>query len=110
MQQISKKICSTRWLENIDVCQQALDVYGNVKTYVEHSKLPDNFTVSTVKGGINDLLMPVKISFFESIASIIKPFLKIFRFNDPLAPFLHQELEKVMRLLMQNFRPSQHLN
>ena len=57
-----KKFCSTRWVENVDVCQRALDVYENVKTYVERSKLPDNFTDNTVKDAINEILVPAKIS------------------------------------------------
>ena len=59
--------------------------------------------MSTVKGAINDLLNPAKISFFEYIVSIVEPFLETFQSNGPLAPFLYQELEKVMSLLMQNF-------
>ena len=93
-----------RRVENVVVCQRALDVYENVKSYVECSKLPDNFTINTVKDAINDLLIPAKISFFQYIASLVEPFfLRIFQPNGPLASFLYKELEKVMRLLMQNF-------
>ena len=83
-------------MENVDVCQRALEFYWNAKTYVERSKLPDNFTVNTVEDAINDLLMPAKISFFQYIASIVEPFLRIFLSDGLLAPFLYQELEKVM--------------
>ena len=99
------------------MCQRVLDIYENVKTYVECSKLPDNFTVNTVTDAINDLLMPAKVSLFQYIALIIEPFLRIFQSDGPLASFPYQKLEKVTRLLMQNFiktdilkRPSQHLN
>ena len=84
-------------MENVDVCQRALE------TYVERSRLPDYFTVNTAKDAINDLLIPAKILFFQYIASIVEPFLRIFQSDGPLAPFLYQELKKVMRLLMQNF-------
>ena len=47
--------------------------------------------------------MPTKISFFQYIASIVESFLRIFQSDGPLAPFPYQELEKIMRLLMQNF-------
>ena len=53
-----------RWVENNDVCQWTRDVYESVKTFVECSKLPDNFAVNTVKDAINDLPMPAKNSFF----------------------------------------------
>ena len=44
-----------------------------------------------------------KFHFFQYIASIVELSLRIFHSDGPLAPFLYQELEKVMRLLMQNF-------
>ena len=44
-----------------------------------------------------------KFHFFEYIALFVEPFMRIFKSDGPLAPFLYQELEKVMRLLMQNF-------
>ena len=90
-------------MENVDVYHRALDVYENLKTYVECSKSPDNLTVNTVKDAINDLLIPRKLLFFQYIASIVEPFLRIFQSDGPLAFFLYQELEKVMRSLTQNF-------
>ena len=56
-----------RGVENNDVCQWTLDVYENVNTFVECSKLPDNFAVITVKYAINDLIMSAKISFFSTL-------------------------------------------
>ena len=49
------------------------------------------------------ILCHAKISFFQYITSILEVFLRIFQSDGPLAPFLYQELEKVMRSLMQNF-------
>ena len=97
-----KEVCS-RWVVNVDVCQWALDVSENLKTYVKCSKLPDNFTVNTVKDAVNDLLMPTEISFFQCITLIAETFFRIFQSDGPLALFLYQELKKVMRWLMQNF-------
>ena len=63
-----------RRVENVDVCQRALDVYENVKSYVECSKLPGNFTINTVKDTINDLLIPAKFHFFSTLLRLLKLF------------------------------------
>ena len=56
-----------RWVENNDVCQRTFYVYENVNTFVECSKLHDNFAVNTVKYAINDLIMPARVSFFSTL-------------------------------------------
>ena len=72
----SKKFFSVRWVENASVAQRALDIYNNIKKYVEKSKLPSNFTVKTVKESVADPLAPCRISFFINIASVLEPFLR----------------------------------
>ena len=74
-----KKFCSVRWVENVDVCQRALAVFVNVKKYISNAKmLPATFTVKTVKEVCSDELMPAKIAFFSSVASVLEPFLQRF--------------------------------
>ena len=67
---------------------------------IESSKLNDNFTVSTVKDAIDDLISPAKKLFFQYNPSTVEPFLRIFHSSGPLLSFLYQELEKVIRLLL----------
>ena len=48
--------------------------------------------------------MPVRISFFQYVVSIIKPFLKFFQSDKPSSsPFLYQELEKIIYSLLEKF-------
>ena len=82
--------------------QRVLDIYNNIKKYVEKSKLPSNFTVKTVKENVADPSTSCRISFFINIASVLEPLLRHFQSDAPLVPFLYQQLE-VMQNLMQKF-------
>ena len=98
-----KKFCSVRWVENPSVVQRALDIYNNIKKYVEKSKLPSNFTIKTVKESVADPSTPCRVIFFINIASALEPFLRHFQSDAPLVPFLYQQLEVIKRNLMQKF-------
>ena len=76
------KFCTTRWVENVKPAQRALNIKENIQKYVKNSKLPNNFTVNSVKDAV---LMPVKISFFQHVVSIVEPFLKFFQSEKPLS-------------------------
>ena len=47
--------------------------------------------------------MVAKIAFFQSVANMLEPFLKQFQSTSPMVSFLYQELEKLLRKLMQRF-------
>ena len=96
------KFCMTRWVENVKPAQRALNIYENIQKYVENSKLLNDFTVIGVKDAADDaILMLVRISFFQYVASIIEPFLKFFQFDKPLSSFLCQELGKIIYSLLE---------
>ena len=92
----------TRWVENVKPAQRALNIYENIQKYVKNSKLLNDFTVIGVKDAADDaILMLVRISFFQYVASIIEPFLKFFQFDKPLSSFLCQELGKIIYSLLE---------
>ena len=92
----------TRWVENVKPAQRALNIYENIQKYVKNSKLLKDFTVIGVKDAADDaILMLVRISFFQYVASIIEPFLKFFQFDKPLSSFLCQELGKIIYSLLE---------
>ena len=71
-----KKICQTRWVENVDVCQHAIEVYNSIKEYlVKTKKLPGIKTVDTLETAVKDPQTVPKIMFFPSVASLVEPFL-----------------------------------
>ena len=77
-------------------------MYENIQN-VKNSKLPNNFTVNSGKDAVDDILMPVKISFFQNVTSIIEPFVSFFQSDKPLSSFLYQELEKIVYSLLEKF-------
>ena len=66
-------------------------------------KLPSTCTASAVKEAVEDPLTIAKLSFFISVAGMVEPFLRRFQTDSPMVPFLHDELQKIMRKLMQRF-------
>ena len=82
---------------------KSLDIYKKIQKYVKNSKLRNNFTVNSFKDAVDSILMSVRISFFQYVASIIQPFLKFFQSDKPLSSFLYQLLEKIIHSLLEKF-------
>ena len=72
------KFCTTRWVENVKPAQRALDIYENIQKYVQNSKLPNNVTVNSVKVSVDDILMPVRVSFFSICCFNHRAFSEVF--------------------------------
>ena len=52
---------------------------------------------------IDDELIPVKLIFFEDIAKLLNSFLRVFQTDRPMAVFLAETLEELLRLLCCKF-------
>ena len=52
---------------------------------------------------LDDKLLVPKLSFFNTVASIFEPFLTKYQANRPLLPFLHDELERLVRGFLKRF-------
>ena len=101
---LPKKFCQTRWIENVDVYNRAIDVYNNVKDYLAKTKkLPDTKTVETLKTAIQDPLTVPKIMFFSSASSLVEPYLRKFQSPQPMMPFVYGELIQVLHPLYSRF-------
>ena len=97
------KFCKVRWCGNTPACTQAIEVFRNVKVFIETSKLPSNYTVNTVKAAYEDPLSLPKIMFFPSVSSLVEPFLTKFQCNKTMVPFLAGELLNVLYALYCRF-------
>ena len=97
------KFCTTRWCENTHVCKRAIDVYDDVKTFVDTAKLDNHYTVKTLKTGFQDALTLPKIMFFASVSSTVEPFLTKFQSPKPMVPFLASELLTLLYALLSRF-------
>lgn len=56
-----------------------------------------------MKGFCSNELMPVKIAFFSSVASVLDPFFRRFQTNAPMGPFLYAEILNIIKTLMKCF-------
>ena len=100
----AKTFCQTRWIENVDVCNRAIDVYNNVKDYLAKTKkLPDTKAVETLKTAIQDPLTVPKIMFFSPVAFLVEPYFRKFQSPQPMMPFVYGELIQVLHLLYSRF-------
>lgn len=99
------KFCKIRWVENVNVCNRALEVFNEIKKWLEHkdTKLPGNISIKNVRKGVKDALTPAKVSFFSLIAGILEPFLKKYQTAQPMIPFLYDDLIRIILELLKKF-------
>ena len=86
------------WIIRVEnVCERALEIFKLIKQYISKAKkLPNTFTVKTVKEACANPLAEAKIAFFCSVASALEPFLWRFQTDAPMAPVLYRELFNVL--------------
>ena len=109
------KFVSHRWLENVPVCERAIQIWPAVKLYVaavEEKKVsnPKTKSYDVVKEAVGDKLMLPKIHFFKCIASQMEPFLSMYQAEQPMVPFLASDLSHLIRSLMRRFIKSSVLD
>lgn len=110
------KHCPTRWIEDVPVAKKAIELLPHLKTYVETViKNPKKYTVpktqsfEQVKDAVQDHLTLVKLQFFVSLAEEFLPFLSKYQTDEPVLPFLCEDLERLLRDLMRRCVKSQTL-
>lgn len=105
------KFCSVRWVENESVARTAITMMPHlqkwVKIVLEEGKknpLNDNHkNFKIVADFVRDPLAEAKLAFFISLATLVEPFLREFQSDDPLGPFLYQEITYLMTIVMKRF-------
>ena len=94
------KFCQVRWVENVTVAQRALELLPDICQYVSKT---GTVTCENLKALCSDKLASAKISFFASVASVCEPFLKQYQTAEPMAPFMYDDMEHLLRQLMKRF-------
>jgi len=101
------KFCVVRWLESGPVAKKAKLLLSSLQKYVTHVEnleiAPTCASFKTVKAGLEDPLLPVKLAFFESICDNTEPFLREFQTDDPMVPFLYESLPDLLQTFMEMF-------
>ena len=103
-----QKFCGHRWLENIPVCERALQLWENIEAFVKAVKEktianPGNKSYATLKEATNDPLIKCKLCFFQCVANHLQPFLALYQTDKPMVMFLAGDLSNMIRALMRKF-------
>ena len=102
------KFVNHRWLENVPVCERAVEVWPNIVKYVQAVKAkkitnPKNASYDVLCEAVKDNVIIPKFQFFKSVAELLVPFLKDYQTSRPLVPFLCEDLSVVLRSVMRKF-------
>ena len=102
------KFCNHRWLENVPVCERALQIWDRIEPFVKavkekSIKNPANKSFATMKEATEDKLIKCKIQVFQCIAGNLLPFLTLHQTDKPMVCFLASDLRSVIRVLMRKF-------
>ena len=101
------QFCSTQWLENVPVAQRAITIWPYVSDYVQavsrgpKKAIPTIKSFQTVLEGTKDPLVPDKLQFFITVAQLLKPYLQKYQTEKQMMVFIAEDLEKLLRTLMQ---------
>ena len=96
-----QKFCVTRWVQNGSASSKAQDILPNIKKYVDTvGKLPSSKVFVKVQDMVKDPLLAAKLGFFHGMANHLEKFLVQFQSENPLVPFLYQELFSLTKSLL----------
>ena len=98
------KFCRIRWCENARVANRFLTIKENLTKYCSDIKAsPKVASFDNLQSMLKDPFLKAEISFFISVALIFEPFLKRFQSEQPLLPYLCEELMELMTRLGQRY-------
>ena len=103
------QFCGVRWVEDCPVAERALFLWGNIEKYVytievgPKKNIPKCSSYKTVSVAVSEPLTCARLQVFINIAKVVQPFLTLFQANKPMAPFLAEEIHKMMKDLMEKF-------
>ena len=98
--------CATRWVEDEEVAKRAIELWPNIVKVVKHwqslskSKCPKNVSNEKLVMHHLDKYVPLKMQFFQDVASHLNCFVEVFQTNNPMVPFLEKSLVDVFQLLL----------
>lgn len=102
-----KKFCAVRWLQNIETSERAINILPSLKKYVDcvqgTNRKPSSYIYNIMVNCLNDNLLHAQLAFFQTLASDIEPFLKMYQSDSPLVPFLYTDLSNILKLVMERF-------
>lgn len=93
------KFCSVRWLENKRVIERAITMLPNLRKYIAgvESNPPKSRNYKSISKALKNVFLEPKLHFMLSVINDLQDFLTGFQSDAPLMPFLHEDLQKVVR-------------
>ncbi|XP_063740389.1 uncharacterized protein LOC134883765 [Eleginops maclovinus] len=100
--------CGHRWIENLPVVQRAIEIWPDMKKYVDAvttKKLPNPGTSSydTIEVATKDPLILAKLHFFMAVSRSVTPFLTKYQTDEPVLPFFANDLAELLKNLLRRF-------
>ena len=95
-----------RWVEDQKVGERIVEIWPSVIKIMNHwiffppSKQLKFRSYEVVKGAINDPFTVTKLKFFCFTASPLEPYLTIYQSEEPLIPFLYDDLQSLYKELL----------
>ena len=105
LQSIHYFFCATKWEEDKKVSDRLLCIWPNIKIInfwksLSKRKEPSNKSFENVKIGVEDVLTPVKLSFFSYFASLFEPFLLKYQTKNPMQPYFYTDFVDLFRSVL----------
>lgn len=103
------KFCAICWLENVPVLQRGIEVLKPLKLYFcDCKKIPKSQNYVWIKKLVEeDDFLEAQMEFMLSIAHLCQPFLLHFQSNNPMAPFLYDEMINLINIISKKFLKNQ---
>ena len=92
------------WIFWLNVCRFVKEM-SNRST----SKQPTCKSHNIVKNATGDVLLPLQLHTFNSIAQHLQPFLELYQTDRPMLPFLADDVHTMLKALMKRFVKSEIL-
>ena len=101
--------CGIRWVENRAVAERAISIWPNIVKMCKFwarfakSKQPQSKSYETLKTAVTDQFMIIKFEFFNFVAGMLEPFLRMYQTDSPMIPFIYLELKDLTTNLLKLF-------
>ena len=92
-----------RWVEDRAVADRFVEIWKHIAAIVNDweklpkSKRPKSKSYEHLKSAVEDLLTPAKLQFFSFFTSLFEPFLVMYQTNQPMIPYMYNDLQKLLR-------------
>ena len=101
--------CATRWVESKPVADKAIGIWSYIEKLVlfweglSAAKQPKCNSYKTLQVAVGDSFTIVKLQFFSYIASLLLPYLTQYQADNPMIPFMYNDLMKLLKDVLKLF-------